>query len=192
MTYSKEIPWFLEKLEQINALKFGEITLASGVSSPYYLDLRYLPAYPEFFSTVMNQYYQKIILKLSYDAIIGIPLAGIPFATALSWISKKSLLLLRKSPKQHGLRKIIEGPPISGKTIVLFDDLISSGFSKEYAIQAIRESGGVITDLCVIVDRRPENEVLKNTWAQKMNITIHSLFQFSPELLKEYVSNREK
>jgi orotate phosphoribosyltransferase len=180
---SKSVEEFLDKLVEIDALRFGEFILADGSTSSFYLDLRYLPAYPNLFSTLLNEFYAHTISKLQFDLVIGIPLAGIPFASAISWISQKPLHLLRKNPKQHGIAKLIEGPDIINKQVLLVDDLISSGHSKEYAIDAIRDAGAKVNQLSVIVDRR--NEVDLN-WENKWDIKINSIFKIPPQLIEVF------
>jgi orotate phosphoribosyltransferase len=185
---SKSVEEFLDKLVEIDALRFGEFVLASGSTSSFYLDLRYLPAHPDLFSTLLNEFYTHTISKLQFDLVIGIPLAGIPFASAISWISKKPLHLLRKNPKQHGIAKLIEGPDIMNKQVLLIDDLISSGHSKEYAIDAIRETGAKVSQLCVIVDRRNEPDL---TWENKWDINISSIFKIPPQLIEVFKKKKQ-
>ncbi|MFV2015565.1 MAG: orotate phosphoribosyltransferase [Candidatus Heimdallarchaeota archaeon] len=173
---------FLDQLYEIQALKFGDFTLASGAKSSFYIDLRFLPSFPKVFFNLIEQMY-KYIEAIEFDAIIGIPLAGIPFATALSLSSEKPLHLLRKTPKDHGLKKFIEGPSIEGKKILLVDDLISSGYSKEFAIKAIRDVGGKVSDLVVLINRATDS---LDEWKQNWNISIHSLYNISSSILDNY------
>lgn len=185
---SKRVEEFLDKLVDIDALRFGEFTLASGKTSSFYLDLRYLPTYPDLFSTLLSEFYAHTISKLQFDLVIGIPLAGIPFASAISWISKKPLHLLRKSPKQHGIAKLIEGPDITNKQVLLVDDLITSGYSKEFAIDAIRATGAKVNQLCVIVDRRDEPV---SKWENKWNININPFYKIPPRLIQKYKKKKQ-
>ncbi|MCE7733465.1 MAG: orotate phosphoribosyltransferase [Candidatus Heimdallarchaeota archaeon] len=174
---------FLDQLYKIGALKFGNFTLASGAESNFYIDLRFLPSFPSVFSNLINQMdsYAKSITD--FDAIIGIPLAGIPFGTALSLSSNKPLHLLRKIPKDHGMKKLIEGPSIQGKKILLVDDLISSGHSKEFAIEAIRNEGGVVSDILVLINRTGQSIA---EWEHKWDISIHALYDVSASILDSY------
>ncbi|MHA2502917.1 MAG: orotate phosphoribosyltransferase, partial [Candidatus Kariarchaeaceae archaeon] len=78
---------FLVTLKEIDALRFGDFTLASGAQSQFYLDLRYLPAFPDVFSKIITKWAES--LTMEFDLIVGIPSAGIPFATALAWVLNK-------------------------------------------------------------------------------------------------------
>lgn len=177
---------FLDQLYEIEALKFGNFTLASGAESNFYIDLRFLPSFPSVFSNLINQMDNYITTLSDFDAIIGIPLAGIPFATALSLRLQKPLHLLRKIPKDHGMKKLIEGPPIEGKKILLIDDLVSSGHSKEFAIEAIRNEGGVVTDILVLINRTVHSI---GEWERKWNISIHAVYDVSSTILDSYRIN---
>ena len=182
-----DIEEFLEELFSIDALKFGTFTLASGKSSDFYLDLRYIPAYPKLFNRIIDLIVKNIIPKLEYDAIIGIPLAGVPYSTGIGMLANIPIQLLRKEKKEHGLKRMIEGPDISGKQIILVDDLISSGFSKEFAITEIRKAGGIVSDLIVVVDRRSDNP---QEWEQNWKIQVHSLFRISYDTISAFKSKK--
>lgn len=177
---------FFDNLASVNALRFGDFTLASGAKSNFYIDLRYLPSFPDLYQDLILTMYKQIGETLNFDIIMGIPLAGVPFATSLSWISKKPLHLLRKTSKSHGLKKLIEGPPIEGKHVLLVDDLISSGHSKEFAIEAIRDEGGLVSDLLVLINRSTDDI---SSWEINWNIKIHSLYAISPSLIESYRVN---
>jgi uridine monophosphate synthetase len=87
------------------------------------------------------------------EGIVGIPMAAIPFATLIAHKLKKPYYILRKEPKKHGLKKMIEGEFKKGQKILLVDDLVSSGFSKAFAITALRDEGATVSDLFVFIDR---------------------------------------
>ncbi|HEC36801.1 hypothetical protein LCGC14_0519600 [marine sediment metagenome] len=55
--------------------------------------------------------------------------------------------------KEYGLKKMVEGEIANGQKLLLVDDLISSGFSKLFAINALREEGANLEDLFVFIDR---------------------------------------
>jgi orotate phosphoribosyltransferase len=76
-----------------------------------------------------------------------------PFGIMIANQLNKPFYILRKIPKKHGLRKMIEGEIKKGQKILLVDDLISNGFSKLFAINALREEGAQVENLFVIIDR---------------------------------------
>lgn len=176
---------FLTHLEKNDILKFGEFTLASGAKSEFYIDLRVIPFIPDFFSTVMEQFAEKLLSETDFDVVCGIPLAGLPFATMVAYYTKKPLVLIRKTPKDHGLKKMIEGGDVKGKKVLVIDDLVSSGFSKEFAIEELRKEEAVVTTLGVIIDRR-EDRTKAQQWEKSKEVKVVSLFQLPAEEILAY------
>jgi len=181
---------FLLQLETISSLKFGKFTLASGKKSNYYLDLRIIPYHPELFNTLMKEFSDKLIKELKFDLVCGVPLAGIPLATLISFFTRKPLIMLRKEPKKHGLGRLIEGGDVTNKKVLLIDDLISSGHSKEIFISHLRENRAIVEDLAVIVDRRDRTDGIYAEWEKEMQVSISSLFELSKEEILSYKNNK--
>ncbi|MFX1323440.1 MAG: orotate phosphoribosyltransferase [Promethearchaeota archaeon] len=169
-------------LVKTNALKFGDFTLASGEKSPFYIDLRVIPNYPEAFKEIIeiSINYLKINCP-EIEGVIGIPLAGIPFATMIAYQLHKPFYILRKEPKKYGLNKMIEGELKQGQKILLVDDLISSGFSKLNAINALREEGAVVGNLFVFIDRTKQGLA---GFEKENSIKVHYLINMEDILSK--------
>ncbi|MHA2006387.1 MAG: orotate phosphoribosyltransferase [Promethearchaeota archaeon] len=184
MNESKEE--IINSLEQIGALKYGEFILASGAKSNYYIDLRIIPNYPEVFARLISLATQFLIDKnLVIEGVVGIPLAGIPFGTMIATQLNKPFYILRKEPKDHGLKKMIEGQIKKGQKILLVDDLISSGFSKIFAINALRDEGARVDDLFVVVNRVSDN---LREFEKENSIKIHFLVE-AKDILKTTEKN---
>jgi len=143
-------------LHKIGAIKFGAFKLTSGRMSPYYIDLRIVPSFPDAFQRVCDIYVDIVESQLgaqSFDRIAGIPTAGIPFASLISYKIKKPFLYIRPKAKLHGRERRIEGMIMPGNRVLLVDDLITTGLSLRDAAKAIRAEGGVVSDALVLVDR---------------------------------------
>jgi orotate phosphoribosyltransferase len=83
------------------------------------------------------------------------------------------------------MKKKIEGISVNNKRVLLVDDLISSGFSKEFAIKNLRDDGGIVDNILVIIDRRAnQNDILK--WEGENKIKVISLFQVSVEEIQKF------
>ena len=167
-------------MEDTGALKFGEFTLASGEKSKYYIDLRIIPNFPKAFDILIELAVEYINQNIEFDGVVAIPLAGIPFGTMIANRLKKPFFLLRKEPKKHGLKKMVEGEIKKEQKILLVDDLISSGFSKLFAINALREEGAIVNDLFVFVDRTGDN---LEEFEKEHLLKVHSLIN-SKEFIK--------
>jgi len=168
-------------LKKTGALKFGEFTLASGEKSNYYIDLRVIPNFPEEFKKLTGfiiHYLKNSYLE--FEGVVAIPLAGMPFGIMIASQLHKPFYILRKEPKKYGLKKMIEGEIKKGQKILLVDDLISSGFSKSYAIDALREEGANLEDLFVIINRTLHG---LEDFEKKYRIKVHCLINVEDILL---------
>jgi len=143
-------------LNKIGALKFGTFKLTSGRVSPYYIDFRIVPSFPDAFQRVCNLYVDLIegdVGTDKFDRIAGIPTAGIPFSSLLAYHLKKPFLYIRPHMRLHGRERRVEGIMMPGDHILLIDDLITTGLSMRKAVEAIRAEGGLVTDAAVLIDR---------------------------------------
>ena len=161
-------------LHKIGALKFGVFKLTSGRTSPYYIDLRIVPSFPDAFQRVCNVYVdliKKELGKEGFDRIAGIPTAGIPFASLIAYQLGKPFLYIRQHVRLHGRERRIEGVIMPGDRVLLVDDLITTGRSLRKAAKAIRAEGGIVNHALVLLDRE---EGGKQRLAED-NISLHYL-----------------
>jgi len=143
-------------LDHIGAVKFGAFKLTSGRLSPYYIDLRIVPSFPDAFEKVCEAYANVIRTQVGLDhvdRIAGIPVAGIPFASVVALNLRKPFLYVRKGARTHGRERRIEGIIAPGNRVLLIDDLITGGLSLLKAGKAIMAEGGVVEDAVVLIDR---------------------------------------
>ncbi len=165
-------------LFKLDAVKFGVFQLSSGKASPYYIDLRVIPSFPDAFREICDFYAQQITEQVglkNFDRIAGIPLAGIPFASQIAYNLRKPFLYIRKDFKQHGRERRVEGILISGDRVLLLDDLLTTGLTLKNAAEAVRAEGGVVTDAVVFLDREEGGKEVLN----KDGIKLHTLLKIS-------------
>jgi len=165
-------------LNKIGALKFGVFKLTSGKISPYYIDLRIIPSFPDAFQKICNLqagFIKEEIKVKSFDRIAGIPIAGIPFASLIAYNLKKPFLYIRKGVRLHGRQRRVEGILTSGDRVLLIDDLITTGLSLIEATKAIEAEGGVATDAVVLLDREERGREKLD----KKGIKLHALLKMS-------------
>ncbi len=142
----------IDDLYGIQALKFGEFRLKSGVLSPFYVDLRVIISYPPILQAVAGRIL-ALLGPLQFQRIAGIPYAGLPIATAVSVAGNLPLIYARKEAKDYGTRKVIEGKFEPGETVVLIDDVITDGASKFEAAEPLLQAGLRVKDFAIFLDR---------------------------------------
>ncbi len=165
-------------LNKIGALKFGAFKLTSGKISPYYVDLRIVPSFPDVFQKICNFYVNFIEDKIgveSFERIAGIPVAGIPFTAIVAKDLKKPFIYIRKGVPLHGRQRRIEGIIAPGNRVLIIDDLATTGLSLTKAAKAITAEGGVVTDSVVLIDRQEGGRGK----LQKGGIRLHALLNMS-------------
>jgi orotate phosphoribosyltransferase len=165
-------------LFKIDAVKFGVFKLSSGKASPYYIDLRVIPSFPDAFHEICEFYVDYITAQIgqkSFDRIAAIPVAGIIFASQIAYNLKKPFLFVRKGVRMHGRERRVEGVLASGDRVLLIDDLMTTGLTLKKAADAVRAEGGVVTDAVVFLDREEGGK----QQLEKSGINLHSLLKVS-------------
>ena len=140
----------VELLKNCEAIQFGHFILTSGAESSYYIDIKKASTNPEILAIIaddMEKYSQ------GYEMIAGMELGAIPLIVALSLKTKIPYAIVRKQKREHGTGKQIEGGDVSGKKVLILEDVTTSGGSVIKTIQAIREEGGIVDKVIVVVDR---------------------------------------
>jgi orotate phosphoribosyltransferase len=164
-----------------------QFTLASGKKSPYYIDSKPTMHDPEG-KTLIGEIVFDIVKEIEVDAIGGLTMGADPIAIATSLISFQKgkpikSFSVRKTAKEHGTGKRIEGEIRTQERVVIVDDVITTGNSVIDAIKAAREFGLEILKVIVLVDRQEQGgaeEIRK--WADLDAIfTLSQLKEFDIE-----------
>jgi uridine monophosphate synthetase len=141
-----------DDLLKSGCIKFGSFVLKSGLQSPFYIDLRQIITYPKVLGHV-GAAYLPLLANLKFDRIAALPYAAIPIATAIALQGDYPMIYPRKEAKEYGTRAEIEGEYLAGETVVLIDDLATTGGSKFEAIDKLKAAGLEVRDVVVLIDR---------------------------------------
>ncbi|AAK40926.1 orotate phosphoribosyltransferase [Saccharolobus solfataricus] len=172
---------FAEVLLERKLLLIGSFVLTSGKVSPYYLDLRPLPNYPEFYD-IVNQAIKKA-KDIPHDIIVGIATGGVPLSAFIACNLKEPMGYIRIEKKGHGTNRTLE-LDVKGKRVLLVDDVATTGVSIEKATLEILNGGGKVSDALVIIDRQEG----ASQRLEKLGVKLHSLFKIS-EILDELLKS---
>ncbi len=169
-----------DDLLRLGCVQFGEFTLKSGKVSPIYLDLRRLVGDPAALSRAAAAYVE-LLRPLTFDRLAALPYAALPIAAAISLQSGWPLVYPRKETKEYGTKSPVEGPYEKGETVVVVDDLVTTGESKFEGIQKLEAVGLQVRDVVVLINRQSPKS---NTFAEK-GLALHAVLHL-PELLEHW------
>jgi orotate phosphoribosyltransferase len=177
---SREIADALIAIEAVAFLPAAPITFKSGIKSPVYCDNRRFPFWPEEWAKVIRGFEALIDeQEIPVDVLAGVEAAGIPHSAALGFSMHLPSVFIRKTLKEHGTKKRVEGGDVAGRRVVLVEDLVTTGGSSIAAIEALRAEGAVVGDCLAIIsyDFPEAVELFKNS-----GIRLHAATTFQAVL----------
>jgi orotate phosphoribosyltransferase len=132
-------------LLQIRAVKLSPndpFTWASGIKSPIYCDNRVTLSYPEIRAFIRQSFVNLIREKFGFiDLVAGVATGAIAQGALVAQELDLPFVYVRSEKKTHGLTNVIEGHVVMGQSVVVVEDLVSTGSSSLHAVQALREAG---------------------------------------------------
>ena len=141
-------------LLQIKAIKLNPanpFTWASGLKSPIYCDNRITLSYPQIRTFIREAFSKTCVEKFGKpDIIAGVATGGIPQGALVAQDLGLPFCYVRSEAKSHGLNNQVEGIVTEGASVVVIEDLVSTGKSSLAAVEALRAKGAVVKGMMAI------------------------------------------
>ena len=177
-----------ELLLEINAIKLNPkspFTWASGWKSPIYCDNRITLSFPEVRRFLKDEFATNIVEKFGKpDVIAGVATGAIGIGLLVAEALDLPFVYVRPEAKKHGRQNQIEGYFEAGQSVVVVEDLISTGKSSLQAVEALNAGGANILGMAAIFtygfDVASEN--FKNAGIELMTLSNY------PTLLKTAIA----
>ncbi|MCE3556125.1 orotate phosphoribosyltransferase [Pseudonocardia sp. RS11V-5] len=153
----------LAELVREHGVVHGKVTLASGREADYYVDLRRVTLHHEA-APLVGRLLRTLTADWGYSAVGGLTLGADPVADAVlhaaaaeraadPGVPPVDAFVVRKSTKEHGLQRLIEGPDSTGRPVLVVEDTSTTGGSVLQAVRAVREAGATVVGVATVVDR---------------------------------------
>jgi orotate phosphoribosyltransferase len=148
-----------ELIEQIKALAIvrGKVTLSSGRTADYYVDMRRVTL-DGAVAPVIGRVMRALVADWDFEAVGGLTLGADPVATAMMHAAatagdRLDAFVVRKEGKAHGLQQRIEGPSVAGRRVLAVEDTSTTGASVLTAVEALSDAAAQVIGVAVVVDR---------------------------------------
>jgi orotate phosphoribosyltransferase len=130
----------------------GEFTLRSGKKSKYYLDKYLFETCPDILAALGEEFAKHISDDVTL--IAGAELGGVALAASTAMATGKNWIIIRNSKKGYGTGKMVEGKLNVGDTVMLVEDIATTGGQVLEAAKIITESGAKVKKIVCVIDRK--------------------------------------
>ena len=185
-----------EFLLQIKAVKLRPrtpFTWASGWNSPIYCDNRKTLSYPSVRTYIRQQFVHVINSEFGRpDMIAGVATGGIALGALVAHDLGLPFIYVRSSAKGHGMKNLVEGDASVGRSVVVIEDLVSTGSSSLNAVAALRDAGCEVKGMVAIFTYG--FDIARNAFDEQ-KVKLHTLTNYSilldQALRSDYITDKD-
>jgi orotate phosphoribosyltransferase len=138
-----------DMLKELKVVQTGEFILASGKKSNYFVNIKRASTSPR----VLREIGRAMAPYVGEAKIAGMALGAVPLAVAVALETNQPFVMVRKEPKDHGTKELIEGEVKPGDKFVVVEDVATTGGSTLKVVNALRAKGANVIRAIVVVDR---------------------------------------
>jgi orotate phosphoribosyltransferase len=151
----------------------GSFVLRSGRTADRYFDKYRFESDPALLADIVEALVP--LMPAGIDGLAGLELGGVPLATMLSAVTGMPAFFVRKQPKKYGTERICEGGDISGRQLLIVEDVITTGGQVVLSAQDLRSEGGIVAHALCVIDRQGGGAEVVGA----EGIALHALFTMS-------------
>lgn len=148
-----KIPDLADRVREAALLK-GDFVLSSGERSNFYVDKYLFSTEPELLQEIAEDLAGT--LPEGVDRLAGVELGAVPLVVALALHTGLPYVIARKSVKEYGTEKGVEGRFAAGERIALIEDVVTTGTQAVDAARRLAETGIEVVKISAVLDRREE------------------------------------
>jgi orotate phosphoribosyltransferase len=130
----------------------GNFQLRSGQWSSEYVDKYRFEAHPRILRAIAELLAER--LPKETEVIAGMELGGVPLAVAVSFVTGLPCAFVRKQAKGYGTGRRTEGYPVTGRRVVLVEDVVTTGGQALAGVEALRQEGAQVLKVLCVLDRQ--------------------------------------
>ena len=131
----------------------GDFLLHSGRRSKFYLDKYLFSTKPDLLRDIAARLTEKLGGYEPFDLLAGPELGAVAIVAAVSLVSNKPFVIVRRGAKGYGTNKVMEGEGDAGQRVVVIEDVVTSGGAALTAAEMLRGAGLEVKALLCVVDR---------------------------------------
>ncbi len=129
----------------------GTFVLRSGRKADHYFDKYRFESDPALLAEIVDA--MVGLMPPEVEGLAGLELGGVPLATMLSARTGLPAFFVRKQPKKYGTERICEGGDVTGRHLVIIEDVVTTGGQVVLSAQDLRAEGAVVEHALCVIDR---------------------------------------